>query len=99
MESDVVDVFHQSTIVNEYRIEELEKEIEKQVSSRLLIETKLEEASREPGTKKLIYSIKSSVKRLVIISCIMLSFNSEYFDFRSEGNYCRIQSIGFFFSR
>lgn len=51
MESDVVDVFHQSTIVNEYRIEELEKEIEKQITARHLIETKLEEASRQPGTK------------------------------------------------
>lgn len=51
MENDVVDVFHQSTVVNEYRIEELEKEIEKQITSRQLIETKLEEASREPGTK------------------------------------------------
>ncbi|WOG95523.1 hypothetical protein DCAR_0414846 [Daucus carota subsp. sativus] len=61
MESDVVDVFHQSTIVNEYRIEELEKEIEKQVSSRLLIETKLEEASREPGRKEIIAEFKALV--------------------------------------
>lgn len=68
MENDVVDVFHQSTIVNEYRIEELEKEIEKQITSRHLIETKLEEASREPGTKKLICSSKSSMTRVVIIS-------------------------------
>lgn len=51
MENDVVDVFHQSTIVNEYRIHDLEKEIEKQITARHLIETKLEEASREPGTQ------------------------------------------------
>lgn len=61
MENDVVDVFHQSTIVNEYRIEELEKEIEKQITSRHLIESKLEEASREPGRKEIIAEFKALV--------------------------------------
>lgn len=68
MENDVIDVFHQSTIVNEYRIEELEKEIEKQITARHLIETKLEEASREPGIKNLISSPRSSVSGLAIVS-------------------------------
>ncbi|KAL8091915.1 hypothetical protein AgCh_034254 [Apium graveolens] len=61
MENVVVDVFHQSTIVNEYRIEELEKEIEKQITLRHSIETKLEEASREPGRKEIIAEFKALV--------------------------------------
>lgn len=61
METDVVDVFHRSTIVNEYRIEELEKEIRKQITARHLIETKLEEASGEPGRKEIIAEFKALV--------------------------------------
>ncbi|KAA8550078.1 hypothetical protein F0562_001762 [Nyssa sinensis] len=58
MKNDLVDVFHQSSAVADSRITELEIEIQKQINERNLIETKLEEASREPGRKEIIADFK-----------------------------------------
>ena len=49
MKNDLVDVCRRSTAVLDSRIAVLGKEIQKQINERNMIETKLEEASREPG--------------------------------------------------
>lgn len=49
MKNDLVEVCRRSTAVVESRIADLGKEIQKQINERNMIETKLEEASREPG--------------------------------------------------
>lgn len=98
MENDVIDVFHQSTIVNEYRIEELEKEIEKQITARHLIETKLEEASREPGIKNLISSPRSiktftSEHKITSIRNIITSTNQHKSDFQQREYFSKWKKI------
>jgi len=47
--NDLGDVFRRSLTTANSRIEELETEIQRQTDERKLIETKLEEASKEPG--------------------------------------------------
>ncbi|KAK2991102.1 hypothetical protein RJ640_021566 [Escallonia rubra] len=61
VKNDIVDVFQQSSAVADSRITELGVEIQKQVKERNLIETKLEEALREPGRKEIIEEFKALV--------------------------------------
>lgn len=49
MKNDLVDVFRRSSAVADFRIADLGIEIQKQIDERNRIETKMEEASREPG--------------------------------------------------
>lgn len=51
MKNDLVDVFRRSSAVSDSRIADLRMEIQKQIDEKLRIETRLEEASREPGKK------------------------------------------------
>ncbi|KAJ6404727.1 hypothetical protein OIU84_012821 [Salix udensis] len=59
MKNDLVEVCRRSTAVVESRIADLGKEIQKQINERNMIETKLEEASREPGRKEIIAEFKA----------------------------------------
>ncbi|XP_038682111.1 E3 ubiquitin-protein ligase BRE1-like 1 [Tripterygium wilfordii] len=59
IKSDLVDVSISSSAVADSRISELEVEIEKQISERNRIQSKLEEASREPGRKEIIAEFKA----------------------------------------
>jgi E3 ubiquitin-protein ligase BRE1 len=52
IKNDMVDVFRRSSAVAELRATDLGVEIQKQIEERNIIESKLEEASREPGYKK-----------------------------------------------
>lgn len=61
IKNDIVDVFQQSSAVAESRITELRGEIHKQIIEKNLIETKLEEASMEPGRKEIIAEFKALV--------------------------------------
>ncbi|KAF9687687.1 hypothetical protein SADUNF_Sadunf02G0119000 [Salix dunnii] len=61
MKNDMVEVCRRSTAVVESRIADLGKEIQKQINERNMIETKLEEASREPGRKEIIAEFKALV--------------------------------------
>ncbi|KAJ6391015.1 hypothetical protein OIU77_025091 [Salix suchowensis] len=61
MKNDLVEVCRRSTAVVESRIADLGKEIQKQINERNMIETKLEEASREPGRKEIIAEFKALV--------------------------------------
>ncbi|KAM7472059.1 hypothetical protein LguiA_010242 [Lonicera macranthoides] len=58
IKSDIAEVFHQSSALADSRIIELGIEIHKQINEHKLIETKLEEASREPGRKEIIAEFK-----------------------------------------
>lgn len=51
MKNDLVDVFQRSSAVSHSRIADLRTDIKKVIDEKLRIETKLEEASREPGKK------------------------------------------------
>lgn len=61
LKNDVADVCNRSSAVTDYRLTELERQVQKQVDGRNLIETKLEEASREPGRKDIIAEFKALV--------------------------------------
>lgn len=52
IKNDIVDVFRRSSAVADSRATDLEIEIRKQIEGRNMIESKLKEASREPGYKK-----------------------------------------------
>lgn len=51
IKNDLVDVLRRSSAVSDSRIADLRMEIQKQIEGKLRIETKLEEASREPGKR------------------------------------------------
>ncbi|KAL3537048.1 hypothetical protein ACH5RR_000414, partial [Cinchona calisaya] len=58
---ELLDVNHRSASVADSRISELEKETQKYLHEKNLIEAKLEEASREPSRKEIIAQFKSLV--------------------------------------
>ncbi|KAI8545437.1 hypothetical protein RHMOL_Rhmol07G0039500 [Rhododendron molle] len=61
MKNDLLDVFHRNSVLTDSRITELRTEIQKQISVKNMIETRLEEASREPGRKEIIADFKALV--------------------------------------
>ncbi|KAG8653709.1 E3 ubiquitin-protein ligase BRE1-like 1 isoform X1 [Manihot esculenta] len=61
MKNDLVDVFQRSSAVVDSRIAYLETEIQRQIKERIMIETKLEEASGELGRKEIIAEFKALV--------------------------------------
>lgn len=60
MKNDLLDVFHRNSVLAESRITELRTEIQKQISAKNMIETRLEEASREPGIEMLVIALRAS---------------------------------------
>ncbi|XP_058221678.1 E3 ubiquitin-protein ligase BRE1-like 1 [Rhododendron vialii] len=61
MKNDLLDVFHRNSVLTDSRITGLRTEIQKQISVKNMIETRLEEASREPGRKEIIAEFKALV--------------------------------------
>ncbi|XP_050237140.1 E3 ubiquitin-protein ligase BRE1-like 1 isoform X2 [Mercurialis annua] len=61
MKNDLVDVFRRSSSVVDSRIADLGIEIKRQINERNMIQSKLEEASREPGRKEIIAEFKALV--------------------------------------
>ncbi|GFS39294.1 histone mono-ubiquitination 1 [Actinidia rufa] len=61
IKNDLLDGLHRNSVLADFRITELETEIQKQISERNLIETRLGEASREPGRKEIITEFKALV--------------------------------------
>lgn len=49
VKNDVVDVVQRSSVIVDSRVTDFRIEIQKYIDQRKIIETKLEEASREPG--------------------------------------------------
>ncbi|KAF8406282.1 hypothetical protein HHK36_008367 [Tetracentron sinense] len=75
---DLADIFRRASAVADSRISELEKEIQKRIDERIMIETKLEEASREPGRKEIIAEFKALVSSFPKDMGIMQSQLSKY---------------------
>ncbi|GAV90855.1 zf-C3HC4_3 domain-containing protein [Cephalotus follicularis] len=61
MKTDLVDVFQRSSAIADSRIADLQIEIQKQIDERNRIETKLENASGDPGRKEIIAEFKALV--------------------------------------
>ncbi|KAL0464585.1 UNVERIFIED_CONTAM: E3 ubiquitin-protein ligase BRE1-like 1 [Sesamum latifolium] len=61
MKSELADVLHRSSAVADSRISDLELEIQRYVKEKDLIETKLQEASKEPGRREIIAEFKALV--------------------------------------
>ncbi|XP_047337787.1 E3 ubiquitin-protein ligase BRE1-like 1 [Impatiens glandulifera] len=61
VKSDILDVLQKSCVVADSRIVELGVEIQKQLDERKLIETRLEESSRESGRKEVISEFKALI--------------------------------------
>lgn len=61
VKNDVLDVLRRSSAILASRVADLEREIQKQIDQRNMIETKLEEASREQGRKDVISDFKALV--------------------------------------
>ena len=56
IKNDLLDGLHRNSVLADFRITELETEIQKQISERNLIETQLGEASKEPGMRNPVNS-------------------------------------------
>ncbi|CAA0842721.1 E3 ubiquitin-protein ligase BRE1-like 1 [Striga hermonthica] len=61
MKNEFVDVLHRSSSVASSRIRDLEVEIQRHIEERDEIESKMEEASKEPGKKEIIMEFKALV--------------------------------------
>ncbi|KAJ8541679.1 hypothetical protein K7X08_002495 [Anisodus acutangulus] len=61
LKNDIIDVFRRSSTIADSRIAWLEKEIQKHMQERNMIEAKLQEASKEPGRKEIIAEFKKLV--------------------------------------
>ncbi|KAJ7962070.1 E3 ubiquitin protein ligase [Quillaja saponaria] len=61
IKSELVGFFQRSSAVADFRVSDLEIEIQKQIEDRNMIESKLDEAAREPGRKQLISEFRSLV--------------------------------------
>uniref|UniRef100_A0A5B7BUQ2 E3 ubiquitin protein ligase n=1 Tax=Davidia involucrata TaxID=16924 RepID=A0A5B7BUQ2_DAVIN len=101
MKNDLVDVFHRSSAVAESRITELEIEMQKQINEKNLIETKLEEGSREPGRKEIIAEFKGLVSSFPEEMGSMQSQLSKYKGAASDVHSLRaeVQSLSNVFER
>ncbi|KAJ6722660.1 RING FINGER PROTEIN-RELATED [Salix koriyanagi] len=84
MKNDLVDVCRRSTAVVDSRIADLGKEIQKQINERNMIETNLEEASREPGRKDIIAEFKALVSSFPEEMCSMQSQLSNFKEASSD---------------
>ncbi|XP_077235379.1 histone mono-ubiquitination 1 isoform X2 [Tasmannia lanceolata] len=78
MKINLADVSRGDSEIAESRISELEKELQRRIDERNLLETKLEEASREPGRKEIIAEFKALVSSLPKDMGIMQSQLNKY---------------------
>ncbi|XP_058084493.1 E3 ubiquitin-protein ligase BRE1-like 1 isoform X2 [Magnolia sinica] len=92
---DLAEISQRACGVAEYRKSELEKEIKRQIEERNLFETRLEEASREPGRKEIIAEFKALLSSLPKNIDIMQSQLSKYKEAASEVHCLRaeVQSL------
>ncbi|XP_073313890.1 E3 ubiquitin-protein ligase BRE1-like 1 [Primulina huaijiensis] len=61
MKSELIDVLHQSSAMADSRINDMETEIQRCIKGKTEMETKLEDALKEPGRKEVIASFKELV--------------------------------------
>ncbi|XP_044493657.1 E3 ubiquitin-protein ligase BRE1-like 1 isoform X3 [Mangifera indica] len=87
IKNDLVDVLRRSSAVSDSRIADLRMEIQKQIEGKLGIETKLEEASREPGKRTGRKEIIAEFKVLVS------SFPDEMSSMQSHLSKCKETAV------
>ncbi|CAK9153322.1 unnamed protein product, partial [Ilex paraguariensis] len=80
LKNDLLDVFHRCSAVDDSRIAELGIELQKRINERNLIESKLEEASKERGRKEIIAEFKALVSSFPEEMSSMQSQLSNYKD-------------------
>lgn len=84
MKTDLADVFRRSSAVSDSRITQLGMEIQIQINNKYLIESKLEEATKEPGRKEIISEFKELVSSFPKDMGIMQSQLSKYKEAASD---------------
>lgn len=84
MKTDLADVFRRSSAVSDSRITQLGMEIQIQINNKNLIESKLEEATKEPGRKEIISEFKELVSSFPKDMGIMQSQLSKYKEAASD---------------
>ncbi|XP_057492355.1 E3 ubiquitin-protein ligase BRE1-like 1 [Actinidia eriantha] len=101
IKNDLLDGLHRNSVLADFRITELETEIQKQISERNLIETRLGEASREPGRKEIITEFKALVSSFPEDMGSMQSQLSTYKETASDIHSLRadVQSLSTVFDR
>lgn len=101
IKNDVVDVFRRSSVVADSRATDLEIEIQKQIEERNMIESKLKEASREPGRKEIIAKFKTLVSSFPGKMSVMQSELSKHKEAASDVHSLRadVQSLCSIFER
>uniref|UniRef100_A0A2N9EF63 E3 ubiquitin protein ligase n=1 Tax=Fagus sylvatica TaxID=28930 RepID=A0A2N9EF63_FAGSY len=95
IKNDMVDVFRRSSAVAELRATDLGVEIQKQIEERNIIESKLEEASREPGRKEIIAEFRTLLSSFPEEMSTMQSELSKYKETASDVHSLRadVQSL------
>ncbi|KAF5191065.1 E3 ubiquitin protein ligase [Thalictrum thalictroides] len=84
LKMDLADIFQRASTVADSRISVLEKLIQKQIDDRNMLETKLDEALREPGRKEIITEFKALVSSFPKKMSIMQSQLRNYKEAASE---------------
>ncbi|XP_065624342.1 E3 ubiquitin-protein ligase BRE1-like 1 isoform X1 [Quercus suber] len=95
IKNDMVDVFRRSSTIDDSRATDLRVEIQKQIEERNRLESKLEEASREPGRKEIIAEFRNLVSSFPEEMSTMQSELSKYKEAASDVHSLRadVQSV------
>ncbi|XP_042959417.1 E3 ubiquitin-protein ligase BRE1-like 1 isoform X2 [Carya illinoinensis] len=95
IKNDIADVFRRSSAVADFRAADLGIEIQKQIEEINMIESKLKEASREPGRKEIIAEFKTLLSSFPEDMSIMQSELSKYKEAASDVHSLRadVQSL------
>ncbi|XP_040993640.1 E3 ubiquitin-protein ligase BRE1-like 1 isoform X2 [Juglans microcarpa x Juglans regia] len=101
IKNDIADVFRRSSAVADFRAADLGIEIQKQIEEINMIESKLKEASREPGRKEIIAEFKTLLSSFPEEMSIMQSELSKYKEAASDVHSLRadVQSLSFILER
>ncbi|XP_043720938.1 E3 ubiquitin-protein ligase BRE1-like 1 isoform X2 [Telopea speciosissima] len=91
MKVDLADVFRRASTITDSRMGELEKEMQKRVDERNLLEARLKEVSGEPGRKEIIAEFKTLVSSLPKDMGIMQSQLNKYKEAASEVHLLRAE--------
>lgn len=103
VKTDLADVFRRSSAVSESRITQLGMEIQNQINNKKLIESKLEEATKEPGMKRyaaFLPSLIFIISMWPFLVMLVLAFMMEIFCiFRKKRNHLGIQRVSVLISQ
>lgn len=84
MKVDLAEIYHRASVVANSQITELEKERQRRIDERKSFESRLQEASREPGRKEIISEFKALLSSLPKNMDLIQSQLSKYKEAASE---------------